>query len=440
MDEIDRRRFLVATGALGTAGLAGCSGGDGGGSDSSDGGDGGDGGDDEDTDTEDGDGGQQVEERSIQIGTLLPATGQLSGIGSTMVDAADLAFSTVDDNSQYFAVDATFGDSQSTPSGGLSAANNLANAGVPAVVGGAATTVHIQASEQVFVPNGMSACSPSATASSITDIEDDGLLFRTTPSDAFQGQAMAQYATESLGAQTAASLHVNDSYGQALSNEFASAFEDAGGTVQRQVSYETAASSYTSRIERAVQDDPDLIAVVGYAESGIQLFKDYYAQYDPDRAILTVDGLDDARVPNEVGEDMSNVVGTKPAVGGPAQDEFDQLYQDAFDTGPGPFNPQTFDAAAVLLLANAAAGANDGAAISEQMRAVANEGEMTVTPGTLAEGVDAAAEGEDVVYEGASSQVRFDDNGDLTSSNYDIWQYAPDTDSGVEIVDTLSFG
>jgi ABC-type branched-subunit amino acid transport system substrate-binding protein len=351
-----------------------------------------------------------------------------------MVDAADLAFSTVDDGSEYFNVDATFGDSQSTPSDGISAANNLANAGVPAVVGGASTNVHISASEQVFIPNGMCACSPSATAVTISQIEDDGLLYRTTPSDALQGQVMAQYATEELGAGTAAVLHVNDDYGSALSGSFVSAFEERDGTVQQEVSYETSASSYTSRIESAVQDDPDMLAVVGYAESGIQLFRDYYAQYSADRDIMTVDGLNTARVPNEVGQSMDNVVGTAPLVEGPGQETFNQMYEEAFDTAPGPFNPQTFDAAAVLMLANAAAGENDGQAIAEQMRAVANEGEMTVTPDNLAEGVDAAAEGEDVVYEGASSQVSFDDNGDLETGAYEVWAYAPDTERGIETI------
>jgi ABC-type branched-subunit amino acid transport system substrate-binding protein len=245
---------------------------------------------------------------------------------------------------------------------------------------------------------------------------------------------MAQYATEELGASTAAVLHVNDDYGSALSGSFVSAFEERGGTIQQEVSYETSAASYTSRIQTAVSGDPDMLAVVGYAESGIQLFRDYYAQFSADRDIMTVDGLNTARVPNEVGRDMSNVVGTAPLVEGPGQETFNQLYRDAFDTAPGPFNPQTFDAAAVLMLANAAAGENNGEAIAAEMQNVANEGEMEVTPDNLAEGVDAAAEGEDVVYAGASSQVDFDDNGDLTTGAYEIWAYAPDTERGIETI------
>lgn len=413
---------MTLTGTAGIAGLAGCS-------SNGDGGDGGDGSGDGSSDS--------VNSREINIGTLLPASGQLAGTGSTMVDAADLAFSVVNDDSEYFSVNATFGDSQSTASDGISAANNLANAGVPAVVGGASTNVHVSASQQVFIPNGMCACSPSATAVTVSEIEDEELLFRTTPSDALQGRAMAQYATNELGAQSAAVIHVNDDYGSALSQSFIAAYESAGGSVQQEVSYETSASSYTSRISTAVQGGPDMLAVVGYPESGIQLLRDYYAQFGEDRDIMTVDGLNTARVPNEVGRSMDNVVGTAPLVDGPGQDTFSQLYKDAFDREPGPFNAQTFDAAAVLMLANAAAGENDGQAISEQMLSVANEGEMTVTPENLAAGVDAAAEGEDVVYEGASSTVQFNENGNLNAGAFEIWKYAPDTERGIETVQTL---
>lgn len=408
MSKISRRTFLAGTGAS-TIALAGCaSNGDGSGGGS-----------------------------TIEIGTLLPASGALSGIGGTMVDAADLAFGIVDAESDEFNVDATFGDSQSSPEDGVSAASNLANSGIPAVVGSAVTNIHIPVSEQIFVPNGIAACSPSATAVTISNIEDDGLLYRTTPSDALQGQVMSRYSVDSLDAQTAVTLHSNDDYGQALSDEFVSSFESEGGTVQRQVSYETDAQSYTSRIERAVQDDPDLLVVVGYAESGVRLFQDYYAQYSADRDILTVDGLNTASVPNGVGRPMDNVVGTAPLVDGPGLETFSSMYKDEFDAEPGPFNPQTFDAAAALLLASASADEATGESISSEMQSVTADGGMEVTPDNLAEGVDAAGAGDNVQYQGASSAVSFDDNGDLQTAAYEVWKYAPDTESGVEQIDTF---
>jgi ABC-type branched-subunit amino acid transport system substrate-binding protein len=443
--DFDRRKFLLTTGGAFGAALAGCSsnndGGDGGsdGSDGSDGGgDGGDGGDggsgDEGTGSDGSSGG--VEQREINIGTLLPASGRFSGIGSTMVDAAELAFNVVDDGSEYFDVNATFADTQSETSDALSAANNLANAGVPGVVGAAITVHHQAVAEQVFVPNEITACSPSATGVVISDVSDpDDLLFRSAPSDALQGRAMARYADSGLEAETAATLFVNDDLGSGLSETFTSEFESKGGTVQETVSYETDASSYTSRIQSAMSGDPDLLVVIGYVESCIKLFRDYYARFSADQDILTVDGLNTARVPNEVGQDMDNVVGTAPLSGGPGFDTFTSMYRDTFDRAPGPYNTNTFDAAACLMLANAAAGENDAMAISDQMRAVANDGEMTVTPENLAEGVDAAAEGANVNYQGASSRLAFGEDGDLQTSRFRVWEYDSETESGISTVE-----
>ncbi len=65
-------------------------------------------------------------------------------------------------------------------------------------------------------------------------------------------------------------------------------------------------------------DGPDMLVVIGYPESGIQLFRDYYSMAGGDRDVLVPDGLRDGEMPGQVGNDMANVVGTAPAAGGPA--------------------------------------------------------------------------------------------------------------------------
>ena len=132
---------------------------------------------------------------------------------------------------------------------------------------------------------------------------------------------------------------------------------------------------------------------------------------------------------------MDNVIGTAPLTDGPGLETFTSRYQAEFETQPGPFNPQTFDAAAVLLLATAAAEEETGPAISDAMPTVANDGSMSVTPDNLADGVDAAGNSEDIVYEGASSTISFDETGDLQTGAYEVWEYAPDSESGVDRVD-----
>ncbi len=168
---------------------------------------------------------------------------------------------------------------------------------------------------------------------------------------------------------------------------------------------------------------PDGLVIIGYPESGIQLFRDYYSASDGSEEILVPDGLRDGSMPGQVGNDMENVTGTAPAAGGPNQEAFNSLFQGEYGSSPGVFTSQSYDSVAIQLLANAAAGENDGTAIRDQMRNVANPDGMEVTPDNLIEGIEAAANGENVNYQGASSATNFNGDGDPASAAYAIWEF-----------------
>ncbi|WP_049924088.1 ABC transporter substrate-binding protein [Halopiger djelfimassiliensis] len=181
---------------------------------------------------------------------------------------------------------------------------------------------------------------------------------------------------------------------------------------------------------------PDVLNVIGYPESGIQIFRDYYSDFDDGTEIIVPDGLQDDNLPSEVGTDMANVTGTAPASEGPHESAFEELYTDEYGQSPGVFNSHTFDAVAVCLLANIAAGDNDGEAVRDQMRRVANPGGDEYGPGELQAAAEAAGNGDELSYQGASSTVNFDDVGDPAEAAYDVWEFG---DEGTETVDTVSF-
>ncbi|MFB6114161.1 MAG: ABC transporter substrate-binding protein [Halodesulfurarchaeum sp.] len=355
-----------------------------------------------------------------------------------MIKAAELAISAVNDADVPQTIDHQVQDTQTNQSAGISGATTLVNAGYPAVVGPASSGINIPVSKQVFIPNEIVGISPSSTAPSVTNLNDNGFIFRTAPSDRLQGRVLAQIAYENQGNRTAATLYVNNDYGQGLSEAFSSSFTERGGTVQAKVSFEKQQSSYTSRLNRALRDDPDVLVVIGYPQSGVQLFKDYYADYSMDRDILVTDGLKSGDLPERVGHSMTNVGGSSPLASGPARDAFNTAFTEAYGQDPGVFTAHTYDAAAVVMLANAAAGENSGPPVRDQMNPVAKPGGTSVTPENLAEGVKMAAEGEDVKYDGASSAVDFDENGDMKTVTY---QYFKFTEAGdIKTVETVNFG
>jgi ABC-type branched-subunit amino acid transport system substrate-binding protein len=406
-----RRNVLKTVGAAGAVALAGCSGGGGG--------DGGDSG------------------RTIRQGFLLPLTGDLGSLGTAMRDAGIMATSQVNDADIDISVEKQEEDTQTTIPDAISGANALVNADFPMMVGGA--TSNIEIGNQVFVPNEMVACSPSNTLPTLRTFEDDGFFFRTTPGDRYQGFAMAQAAGERLdGIETAATTYINDDYGQLLSQWFTDHFEQGfGGSVQQQVVHDPVQSSYSSVLQSALQDDPDLFVVITYPQSGAQLFRDYYADFDTDRPIMLTDGTKSPTLPDEVGQDMSNAVGTMPAADGPTYDTFVSMYEEEYDNAAAAFTAQTYDASAVTILANAAAGENSGPAVRDEMQNVANPGGTEVTIDNLAEGVEMAANGEEIQYSGASSAVDFDDQGDLQAGTYEIWEF-DDSESGINRLDLVN--
>jgi ABC-type branched-subunit amino acid transport system substrate-binding protein len=431
--DIERRDFLKGVTVAGIAGLAGCTGDTGSTPTSTptsgDGGDG-DGGDMEETEDS---GGSMSRDSPVRVGILMPETGDLASVGVPIRDGALLPAVQLEGETD-FTIETQVADTQTDPQAGISAAQNLVNSGFPAVTGPASSGVNLQVTRQVFIPNQIVGCSPSSTSPNVTTLEDNDFIFRTPPSDALQGRVIAQVGADQLDASSAATMFVNNDYGQALSDSFASAF---GGDVANAVSFEKEQPSYTSRLETALQSDPDMLVVIGYPASGIQLFRDYYNDFDTGVDIVVTDGLKDPNLPGEVGSDMSNVIGTAPTAAGPGRDFFTSLYEEEYGEEPGVFTSQAYDATAVLILANVAAGANDGAAIRDNMRVVANpEGEQ-YGPESLADAVAAVAAGEEINYVGASSPVDFDENGDMQAVTYEIFGFTGD---GVETQDTIDFG
>jgi len=184
---------------------------------------------------------------------------------------------------------------------------------------------------------------------------------------------------------------------------------------------------------------PDMLVVIGYPESGIQLFRDYYSMSSGEHDILVPDGLRDGAMPGQVGNDMANVIGTAPAAGGPNQEAFTSLFEDQYDKEPGVFTSQSYDSVALQILANAAAGENDGTAIRDQMRRIANPGGTEYGPQNFLEAVEAAANGDDINYQGASSTTNFNQAGDPAAAAYAIWEFQGADQEGTSQIEVQNF-
>lgn len=383
------------------------------------------------------DGGDSGDGFEIQLGLLMGVTGGLEELGPPIRDAAQFAAGQINDGDTDFSVDTQFEDTQTDPDEGIRGAESLVDAGYPMFVGALASDVSLPVAESVSIPDQVVQLSPATTAVEYSELDGDW-TFRTTASDAFQGQVLAEIASERLEAESAGVLVRDDPYGRGLGQQFADTFQsEYGGTItgdEDVVTVDPSASSFTPQLESALAGDPDTLFIVAFSEEGVGIFTDYFEEFDrPDMPILVPDGLQDPDLPGNVGFSFENVTGTGPGV----EDELAsglETFREGVENPDGVFTREAYDGAAVLSLAAAAAGENDPAAIRDNVRSVANGEGETVTADNLVEGVEMAAGGEAVNFQGLSGPVEFDDNGDVGTASYNYFGFA---DGEIEVLDTI---
>ena len=250
------------------------------------------------------------------------------------------------------------------------------------------------------VPNGVTIISPSATSPALTDIDDKGYFFRTAPSDARQGQVLAQVVMD-RGINEVAVTFTNNDYGKGLSDSFVNAFKAMGGSVTAEVPHEDGKGDYGAEVGALAQAGGDVLIVAGYLDQGgkgiIQASLDAGA-FD---TFVLPDGMIGDSLPEAIGSDLDGSYGTLPAAQGDGVAMFEKLASEA-GFKPGPYAPQSYDAAALMILAMQASGSSDSNKFKAKIMDVANAPGEKINPGELGKALDILAAGGDVDYVGAS--------------------------------------
>ena len=94
-----------------------------------------------------------------------------------------------------------------------------------------------------------------------------------------------------------------------------------------------------------------------------------------------------------------------------------------------PFVREAYDAVIAIALAAQFAGSVEGEDLRAALVQVASPGGLVVIPGadSVAAGLKAAGDGDDVNYEGAATTLDWNDAGDVTTGFVGIWQYQDGT-------------
>ncbi|HEY9648852.1 MAG TPA: ABC transporter substrate-binding protein [Chroococcidiopsis sp.] len=391
------------------------------------------------------------ESGALKIASLLPLTGDLAQYGGPMQESTALLVDTVNACGGVLGkpVELISADDETNPAAGAAAMTKLAEVDrVSAVVGAAASSVS-SAAIDIAVRNNVVQISPASTSPDFTtrarNGEFNGFWFRTAPPDTFQGDALAQLANQQ-GFKTVAILSINNDYGNGLVQSFAPAFKALGGTVANEASpalYPPDATTFDSEVTAAFKDSPDAVLIIAYPETGSLILKSAYEQglLDGKTKILLTDGMKTDNLAELVGKSpdgkflATGVLGTAPGAGGPGLEAFKTLYSAKFKRDPQVYDPNSWDAAAVIVLAAEAAKATTGEAIKGKVQEVANGPGEEVSD--VCQALALVREGKDINYQGASGAVDFNAEGDVVGT-YDVWTV--NAEGKIEVTSSISVG
>ncbi|MBU2862646.1 ABC transporter substrate-binding protein [Reinekea marina] len=353
----------------------------------------------------------------VKIGFLGGFTGPIESLTPPIFAGAKLAVAQINVEGGLFSsgeilempsADTTCVDASAASNG----ADRLINSdGVIAIVGALCSGSTIAASNNVAVPAGVPMISPASTSPAVTGLDDNDLVFRTAPSDAYQGEMLAKLL-EAKGIDDIAITYVNNDYGKGLADALVGAFN---GNVAANEAHEDGKADYRAELGSLASTGAETLVVLAYADgSGQTILRQAYESGDFGR-FVGGDGMVGQNLIDAVGADvLDGMIATKPGI---PEIAGQSVYADAMTSlGQDPsavFAGQAYDAAFILALAIESKGSTDTEGLSEAIRMVSTAPGEVILPGEWAKAKAALAAGKDINYEGASGNHEFDANGDV---------------------------
>ena len=315
-------------------------------------------------------------------------------------------------------------DTQVDPKVGVDAAKALVDLdGVQLLLGAVSSGVSMPILTSVTVPAGvmqMSCCSSSTAFTALSEEgKTNGLFYRTFATSGVQAAVGAMVARDE-GYESVAVFYKNDDWGQDIGGLVAKDLEALGIEVTASIAINDAQASYRAEVTEALKGNPQAIYMALYPKEGTQVVREWIS-LGGTQEMIAANALKSDEFKENVGmQFLGNFTGTDTA--SPRTDSasaFVDAYTTRFDGPPnGPGLANSYDATMIALLAIHAAGEGaTGADIAAKIGSVTDPDGTPVSAD--AEGFAAAKEvldgGGTVSYQGATGNVLFDANGDVSA-------------------------
>lgn len=354
----------------------------------------------------------------IKMGIILGFTGPIESLTPAMAASAELAFKEASDSGSLLGgetitpvrADSTCVDSAAA----TTAAEGVISQGVAAIMGADCSGVTGAIASNVAIPNGVVMISPSATSPGLTTLDDKGLFFRTAPSDARGGQILADI-TKDRKIGSVAITYTNNDYGKGLADVYEAAVKAHGINVTTVAAHEDGKADYSAEVSVLASAGGDAVAVIGYLDQGGKGIIQGSIDSGAFDTFILSDGMIGQSLVDAFGKGLNKSFGSLPGSTGKGAGVFATVAGAAGIDPSAPYTGESYDAAALIVLAMQAGGSADRASIAKNVMAVANGPGKKIYPGQLKKALDLLAKGKAVDYEGATG-VTFTDVGEAFGS------------------------
>ena len=202
----------------------------------------------------------------INIGVLLPLTGNLATYGNSAKEGIDLAVSSINETAKIKIV-THFEDTRGLPKDAVNAYLKLkSNVYNLFAILGPQTSSEVLSIAPICEKDKMVLLSHAASSPQISDAGD--YIFRNVPSDYYEAVVLANFIIDSTKYKDIAVLFINDDYGNGVVSKFSNELTKRGGKIVSSISYNANSTDFKTQLTKIKSFNPHAIYIIGFKELG----------------------------------------------------------------------------------------------------------------------------------------------------------------------------
>lgn len=327
-------------------------------------------------------GGKTEEPEVIKVGVVTPLTGDVATFGQSTKKAAEMAVEEINGKGGVLGkkIELVIEDDRNDPKETANVVRKLIDQDKVIAIIGSLTSKCSLAGMPIANSKKIPMISNSSTNPKVT--QTGPYAFRVCFIDDFQGEVMAKFAYEDLGAKKAAVLYdIGNDYTKGLAEFFIAKFKELGGEVVAVETYQQADNDFNAQLTSIKGKNPDVIFLPDYYQKVSLIAKQarglgITAQFlggdgwdSPELVKLGGDAVEGGYFSNHYSQEDPD----------PKTQEFIKKFEEKYGEKPDALAALAYDAVYFLVEAMEKAGKADPVAIRDALEEVGKAGFAGVT-------------------------------------------------------------